>query len=104
MVQRFDIAVPQARLDPIAAKLALSDIGYAPADDADWRYGTDARWLAGLLDHWRQRYDWRRCEARLNDLPNFRARIEDVDIHFIHVRARGAARAFPIILTHGWPG
>jgi pimeloyl-ACP methyl ester carboxylesterase len=105
MVQPFTIAVPQARLNRIAAKLALSEIGYAPEDDdGGWRYGTNARWLAGLLDHWRDRYDWRRCEARLNRLPHFMARIEDIDIHFLHVRATAPGKAFPILLTHGWPG
>lgn len=104
MAQPFHIAVPQTRLDRIAARLALSEIGYAPADDMGWRYGTDARWLADLLDHWRTRYDWRRCEADLNRLPHFKARIEDIDIHFIHVRAKGPAHPLPLILTHGWPG
>ena len=104
MIEPFTIAVPQAKLDRIAAKLALSDIGYAPADDVDWRYGTDARWLAGLLDHWRTRYDWRRCEASLNRLPQFRTCIDGIDIHFIHIRGTGPARPFPLLLTHGWPG
>lgn len=103
-MEPFRIDVPQAKLDRIAAKLALCEVGYAPADDADWRYGTDARWLAGLLDHWRTGYDWRRCEAELNSLPHFRTRIDDVDVHFIHVRGTGPAMAFPILLTHGWPG
>ncbi|ATE63958.1 epoxide hydrolase family protein [Rhizorhabdus dicambivorans] len=103
-IEPFRIDIPQAKLDRIAAKLALSEVGYAPEDDADWRYGTDARWLAGLLDHWRTRYDWRRCEARLNALPHFRTRIDGIDIHFIHVRGTGPARPFPLLLTHGWPG
>lgn len=103
-VEPFEIAVPQEKLDHIAAKLALSDVGYAPEDDAGWCYGTDARWLADLLEHWRTRYDWRRCETALNRLPHFRARVDDIDIHFIHVRGRGATKRLPLILTHGWPG
>ena len=104
MVRPFHIAVPQAKLDRIAAKLALSEPGYAPADDAGWSYGTDAKWLGELLDHWRHSYDWRRCEAALNRLPQFRAEVDGIDIHFIHVRATGAAKPFPLVLTHGWPG
>ena len=102
-VRPFKIDVPQSVLDRIAAKLALSEVGYAPADDADWKYGVDARWLRGLLDYWREGYDWRAAEHGLNALPHFIARVEDIDVHFIHVRARGVAR-LPIILTHGWPG
>ena len=102
-VRPFKIDVPQSVLDRIAAKLALSEVGYAPADDVDWKYGVDARWLRGLLDYWREGYDWRAAERGLNALPHFIARVEDIDVHFIHVRARGVAR-LPIILTHGWPG
>jgi len=100
----FRIAVPQEKLDWIAAKLALSRPGYAPADDAGWAYGTDARWLAELLEYWRTSYDWRRCEAALNRLPQFRARVEDLDIHFLHVPATGSKQRLPLLLTHGWPG
>ena len=100
----FNICVPQAKLARIAAKLALSEGSYAPADDAQWRYGTDARWLASLLEHWRSAYDWRRCERALNSWPHFTARIEDIDVHFIHVRGRSGGKQVPILLTHGWPG
>ncbi|WP_226949036.1 epoxide hydrolase N-terminal domain-containing protein [Rhizorhabdus wittichii] len=99
MVEPFRIDIPQAKLDRIAAKLALCEVGYAPEDDADWRYGTDARWLAGLLDHWRTRYDWRRCEAALNRLPHFRTDRQDR-----HPSSMCAARTCPLLLTHGWPG
>ncbi len=104
----FTIAVPENVLAGIGAKLALAKIGYAPADDpGDWRYGTDARWLAGLLDHWRTRYDWRAAEQALNRWPHRKARLDGLDIHFIHVRGhvRGDHPArLPLILTHGWPG
>lgn len=100
----FTIEVPQAKLDRIAAKLALSEVGYAPDDDSEWRYGTDARWLASLLDHWRTRYDWRRCEQELNRLPQFKATVDGLEIHFIHLRGEGSTSRLPLILTHGWPG
>lgn len=100
----FRIDVPDMALQRIAAKLALSEVGYAPDDDdGRWSYGTDARWLAGLLDYWRTRYDWRAAEARLNRWPQFMARIDGLDVHFQHVRAPGG-RGLPLLLTHGWPG
>ena len=99
----FHIAVPDAVLEGIRAKLTLARIGYAPADDGDWRYGTDARWLAGLLEYWRHRYDWRAAERALNQWPQFKAEVDGLDIHFIHVRGAGSGR-LPLILTHGWPG
>ena len=48
-------------------------------------------------------YDWRKCEARLNALPQFVTEIDGLDIHFLHVRSRHE-KALPIIVTHGWPG
>lgn len=101
---RFTIDVPQDKLDRIAAKLALSEVGYAPADDAGWKYGTDAVWLGELLEYWRTDYDWRKAERALNRFPHFTARVEDVDVHFIHVRGQGETQRLPLILTHGWPG
>lgn len=104
MIGPFRIDIPQSKLDHIAAKLALSEVGYAPEDDADWKYGMDARWLGRLLHHWRTAYDWRRHEDRLNALPNFRTAVDGVDIHFIHVRSTAREKRLPLILTHGWPG
>jgi pimeloyl-ACP methyl ester carboxylesterase len=56
-----------------------------------------------LVRYWGMDYDWRKAEARLNALPQFITTIDDVDIHFIHVRSRHP-NALPIIITHGWPG
>lgn len=103
-IRPFRIDVPEAVLARIRAKLALSEVGYAPADDdGRWSYGTDARWLAGLLEYWRTRYDWRAAEARLNARPQFLASVDGLDIHFVHVRAPGG-NGMPLVLTHGWPG
>lgn len=55
-----------------------------------------------LARRWAQ-YDWRKCEAKLNALPNFITEIDGLDIHFIHVRSKHE-NALPLIVTHGWPG
>ena len=62
----FVIDVEQSTLDRIDRKLADSRIGYAPQDDRDWRYGTDASSLRAFVDQWRNEYDWRAQEAMLN--------------------------------------
>ncbi|WP_375397479.1 epoxide hydrolase family protein [uncultured Sphingomonas sp.] len=100
---RFTIAVPDEKLAKIRARLELAEIGPAPADDADWRYGTDARYLAEFRDYWLSSYDWRRAEAELNALPQFKAAVDGIEIHFYHVTGDGSD-PFPLILTHGWPG
>jgi pimeloyl-ACP methyl ester carboxylesterase len=56
-----------------------------------------------LVRYWATGYDWRKCEAKLNDLPNFITEIDGLDIHFIHVRSQHQG-ALPLIVTHGWPG
>lgn len=100
----YRLNVPQERLDWIARRVTDAHIGYAPDDDADWKYGTDARYLAEFRDHWRDRYDWRAAEAAFNAIPQFEAEIEGVAIRFFHQRATTGGRGFPIILSHGWPG
>ena len=56
-----------------------------------------------LARYWGTDYDWRRCETKLNELPNFITKIDGLDIHFIHVRSQHQD-ALPLIVTHGWPG
>jgi pimeloyl-ACP methyl ester carboxylesterase len=56
-----------------------------------------------LARYWGSEYDWRKCEAKLNDLPQFMTKIDGLDIHFVHVRSRHED-ALPLIVTHGWPG
>jgi epoxide hydrolase len=67
-----------------------------------WEQGVPLDALQRLVKHWRTVYDWRRCEVALARWPQFRTRVDDLGIHFIHVRSRHE-NALPIILTHGWP-
>jgi microsomal epoxide hydrolase len=97
------IAVAQEVLDRIERRVADATLGYAPDDDREWRYGVDARWLGGLRDYWCDRYDWRAAEAAFNMHPQFRCEIDGIPIHFFHFRGPGGS-AFPLVLTHGWPG
>ena len=99
----FQLSVPQPRLDWIARRVADAVIGYAPDDDLDWKYGTDARYLAEFRDYWRDSYDWPVAQDAFNALPQFRAMIEGIPIHFYHLRATSGG-GYPLILSHGWPG
>ena len=56
-----------------------------------------------LARYWETDYDWRKAEARLNALPQFKTEIDGLDIHFIHVKSSNED-ALPLIITHGWPG
>jgi pimeloyl-ACP methyl ester carboxylesterase len=70
---------------------------------ADATQGVQLATTQALARYWATEYDWRKCEARLNSLPNFITEIDGLDIHFIHVRSKHE-NALPLIVTHGWPG
>jgi pimeloyl-ACP methyl ester carboxylesterase len=69
----------------------------------DRSQGVQLATMQALARYWTTDYDWRRCEAKLNALPQFTTEIDGIDIHFIHVRSRHE-NALPLIMTHGWPG
>ena len=98
----FHIAVPDADLADLQARLVRTRLAPAMAGQGSSE-GIDPDFLAQLLTHWRERFDWRTVEARLNRLPHYRARIQDLDIHFVHQPGTGPA-PMPLVLTHGWPG
>ena len=70
---------------------------------ADRSQGVQLETIQELARYWATDYDWRRCEAKLNALPQFTTEIGGVDIHFIHVKSPHE-NALPLIITHGWPG
>jgi len=69
----------------------------------DASQGVQLATVQALISYWGSDYDWRKCEAKLNSLPQFITEIDGLDIHFIHVRSKHK-NALPIIITHGWPG
>jgi pimeloyl-ACP methyl ester carboxylesterase len=70
---------------------------------ADASQGVQLATMQKLAQYWGTDYDWRKCEAKLNALPQFTTTIDGLDIHFIHVRSKNP-NALPVIITHGWPG
>jgi pimeloyl-ACP methyl ester carboxylesterase len=69
----------------------------------DESQGVPLATIQELAPYWATDYDWRKCEAKLNALPQFMTEIDGLDIHFIHVRSKHE-NALPLIVTHGWPG
>jgi pimeloyl-ACP methyl ester carboxylesterase len=70
---------------------------------ADRSQGVQLATIQELARYWTTDYDWRKCEARLNALPQFKTEIDGLDIHFIHVKS-AYEDALPLLITHGWPG
>jgi pimeloyl-ACP methyl ester carboxylesterase len=94
--------VPEGELKALRERIAATRW---PSTElvADRSQGVQLATIQELARYWATDYDWRRCEAKLNALPQFKTEIDGVDIHFIHVKSRHA-NALPLIITHGWPG
>jgi pimeloyl-ACP methyl ester carboxylesterase len=98
----FHVDVPDAALEDLRRRV---DAIRWPTKElvGDRSQGVQLATIQALARYWTSAYDWRACEQRLNALPQFRTQIDDVDIHFIHVKSTNED-ALPLIITHGWPG
>jgi pimeloyl-ACP methyl ester carboxylesterase len=101
-IEPFTIAVDDAVLDDLHARLARTRIP-DQIEGTGWEYGIPAAYVRELVDYWRDVYDWRAQEARLNELDHFRTTIDGQSLHFIHARSANSD-ALPLVLLHGWPG
>src|SRR5580658_4396339 len=101
-IRPFRVAMPEEAIADLRRRIAATrwPDGETVADDSQ---GVRLAMMQELARYWETGYDWRKCEARLNDLPNFMTEIDGLDIHFIHVRSQHE-NALPLIVTHGWPG
>jgi pimeloyl-ACP methyl ester carboxylesterase len=101
-IRQFNIDVPQAELDELRRRINATRW---PERETvtDHSQGVPLATIQELARYWATDYDWRKCEARLNALPQFITEIDGLDIHFIHVRSK-QENALPLIVTHGWPG
>ncbi|MFB9807134.1 epoxide hydrolase N-terminal domain-containing protein [Haladaptatus pallidirubidus] len=101
-IEPFSIDVPEEELDDLSRRIAATRW---PDEETvtDQSQGVQLATIQELARYWETEYDWRTCEAKLNDLPQFMTEIDGLDIHFIHVRS-DHEEALPLILTHGWPG
>lgn len=97
----FKIAFSDAQLADLESRLQHTRWPDEPADAA-WMFGTSLGYMKSLTDYWLNQYDWRKAEARLNALPNYKVRIGEVDLHFVHKPSK-KADAPALLLLHGWP-
>jgi len=99
-VRAFQVGFPEAELTELRRRINATrwPERETVTDDSQ---GVPLAMTQELARYWGTDYDWRRCEAKLNDLPNFITEIDGLGIHFIHVRSRHEG-ALPLIVTHGW--
>jgi pimeloyl-ACP methyl ester carboxylesterase len=101
-VRELQIGFPEEDLADLRQRIEATRWPERETVDDDSQ-GVPLAMMQDLARYWATDYDWSRCEARLNSLPNFLTEIDGLDIHFIHVRSRHQD-ALPIVVTHGWPG
>ena len=101
-IEKFEIHVSDAELDDLRQRLARTRWP-DQIPGSGWDYGTDLAYLKELCAYWLEKYDWRVHERRLNGFAQFRTRIDGQPLHFLHVRSK-VGDAFPLLITHGWPG
>ncbi len=101
-VRPFRVDVPQARIDRIMARVKDVEWPDNPQVADPWAYGAGLEQMKELVDWWATRYNWRAREDAINAFPQFMARVEDYDIHFIHVKGSGK-NPTPLLILHGWP-
>jgi len=101
-IRPYDVDIPQEDLDDLRRRIAATRW---PSEElvADRSQGVQLATMQELARYWTSDYDWRKVEAKLNALPQFKTEIDGVEIHFIHVRSQHED-ALPLIMTHGWPG
>jgi microsomal epoxide hydrolase len=102
MIEPFRAEVPDDVLADLRLRLRMTRWP-DQIEGTGWDYGTDLAYLMDLCDYWRDKFDWRAAESRLNAWPNATTEVDGQRIHFIHARA-DAAGALPLLVLHGWPG
>jgi len=101
-IRPFTIETPDVELEALRRRIAATRWPHKELVD-DRSQGVQSATINKLADYWASDYDWRKCESKLNALPQFKTEIDGVDIHFIHVKSPHPD-ALPLIMTHGWPG
>ncbi len=100
-IRPFTISIDQSILDDLKYRLQHTR-WIAEAPNADWSYGTNTKYLHELTEYWINSFDWRKQETELNKFPQFKTKVDDKEIHFIHQKSH-RTDAIPLLLLHGWP-
>jgi pimeloyl-ACP methyl ester carboxylesterase len=100
--QPFFLNVPDTAIADLKLRLGLTRFPDAAPGDP-WAYGSSVAYIRELVAYWKDEFDWRAQEAALNQFPQFKVPLHDIDVHFLHVGGKGP-NPYPLLLMHGWPG
>src|SRR5438309_1167818 len=102
MITEFKCHVPQAAIDDLKCRIAQTR-WTDEIIDSGWKYGSNLNYIKELADYWLNKFDWRKVEDEINQYSNYVTEIDEVKIHFLHIKGKGKT-SVPLIITHGWPG
>ncbi|KAI4114132.1 MAG: hypothetical protein LQ338_008049 [Usnochroma carphineum] len=106
-IEPYTVSVPDNQLERLSQKLTTTNFP-DELDEAGWSYGAPLADIKRLTNYWQEKYNWRKEEAKVNELPNYRTSIDverfgSLDIHFVHQKSP-IDGAIPLLFAHGWPG
>ena len=102
MVKPFKVNISDQIINDIYDKVKKYPWHEMP-NDGGWEYGTNLDYMKEISKYWVSKFDWRKHEEKINKFPNFIAKVDDIDIHFIHEKGSGP-KPMPLLINHGWPG
>lgn len=102
-IKPFTLNIDEQTLNDLRTRLALTRWPDSETSNDPWNQGVPLSRAQELIEYWQNNYDWRRCEAKLNNFGQYQTAIDGLDIHFLHVRSPHP-NALPLLITHGWPG
>ena len=102
MIKPFKINVSDDVLNEIYRKVKNYPWHEMPKGGG-WEYGTNLDYMKKFSNYWVNKFDWRKCESKINKYSNFTTTVNDIDIHFIHEKGSGS-NPIPLLISHGWPG
>ena len=101
-IKPFKLKIKDNEIEDLYTRLSNTRLpDQAPGEP--WKTGTDLKWFKKLLEYWKNDFDWKTSESKLNSFPQFKTEISDIDVHFLHCEGKGK-KNIPLLLMHGWPG
>ena len=102
MIKSFKVNIPDKELEDIFTKVKNYSWHEMP-DDGGWEYGTNLDYMKEISNYWVKHFNWKKQEAEINKFSNFKTKVDNIDIHFIHEKGSGN-NPEALLLMHGWPG
>lgn len=106
-IHPFKVDIEPSQLEDFKKRLEITRFSKPSLKDSKFQYGVNSKFMNDVLGYWKSSYDWRKQEAILNKFPQYKTKIEGLDIHFVHVKSEAKTSQYqpkPIMLVHGWPG